>query len=277
MKVRSRHRGYILLMTLLLLAVASVALAAVTAEVHLQLAQARRAQDDLQARWGLLSCARTFLPQAARVLNAARQYAKNPMNRVAATLRLNDQTITLVFADEQAKANINTLAGRLDQRTLRDTLAILTNNGGAVKLSPIVIRSHGAGGTIRSILKFDAYGQFVKASPRQLRDGLTERLTCWGDGKLNTQSASAEALSSVARIVLSKTEFVRFTQALRDGGTSNWRALFSKANVLPDKVKKMQQLVCEKSKTYSLWTIDEHAMHQRFSVDAEDGPITFEW
>src|SRR4051812_5359020 len=101
-----QSRGYVLLLTLLMLAVAAAALAGACRTALRKAVLAARAQEDLQRRWGVVSCRAALLPKAERVL------ASSP-DRTAAEARLDvtlgGRPITLVFGDEQAKANVSLL------------------------------------------------------------------------------------------------------------------------------------------------------------------------
>src|SRR3954469_11264965 len=105
--VRPRRRGYALLMVLLVLALAAAALAGVCRLSLEKAVRASRAAEDLQRRWGVITCRSVLLPRAEDVLSAAQ--ADGPTAETRREIRLGDLSFTLVFGDEQAKANVNLL------------------------------------------------------------------------------------------------------------------------------------------------------------------------
>src|SRR6476660_8633708 len=100
MRVRRNHRhprGYVLLLTLMLLAVAAAALAGACRGALQKALLATRAQEDLQRRWGVLSCRAALLPKAERVLAVSVDHASA---ETQFDVTLGGQAMTLVFGDE---------------------------------------------------------------------------------------------------------------------------------------------------------------------------------
>jgi hypothetical protein len=265
-------------MTLLLLVVATVALAAVTAESHKRVMAARNAQDELQRRWAALSCEQTLLPRAPAVLHRASEKAGKPIARVTHTVEIGGQKLTLVFADEQAKANVNFLANRMDGTKLRETLHTLTGPGVTLELLPTITREKTAAGKENATQSYGSYGQVLgNIPPHELVAGVAERFTCWGDTKLNTRAASPAAVMAVAATVLGDDELLRFERAIKKTPAARWRDVFREINILPDRVKLMEERVTETSSCSSLWVIPAGGQHCRFVVNGPNEVYVFEW
>jgi hypothetical protein len=263
----------VLVMTLLVLVVAAVALSAVTAESHQRAMAARTAQDELQRRWAALSCERTLLPRTAEILSNPK-----PRARLVETLELGGQRLHLVFGDEQAKVNINLLAKSMDGAALRERLNHVAGPGAAIDLLPTINRTKEKSGKETASYSFASYGQvFGETQPGQLAGPITARLTCWGDGRLNTKAASPAALAAVAATVLDKDELLRFDHLQKKNPDATWRDLFRGANILPDKVKTMESHVTEESACKSLWVIPDDGRHYRFAVESAGEMSVFEW
>jgi hypothetical protein len=272
------HRGYVLIMTLLLLVVAAVALAAVTAESHRRAMAARNAQDELQRRWAAISCEQSLLSRTPAVLKKASDKAGKPVGRYTQTMTLGGTKLTLVFADEQAKANLNVLANQLEATKLRETLHTLTGPGVAIDLMPTITRDKDKAGKVTVTQHYGSYGQVLgEVSPADLFDGLADRFTCWGDTKLNTKAASNAAVVAVAATVLSDDELHRFERAVKKTSAARWRDAFREINILPDKVKLMDDRVTEASTCSSLWVMPEGGRRCRFAVNGTNGTDVFEW
>src|SRR3954464_12541558 len=101
---RPRH-GYALLLVLFVMALAATAMAAVCRMSLEKTMQASRAEGDLQRRWAVITCRSVLLPKAEAIIARS----KEPASQVAREVRLNGQPLTLIFSDEQAKANVNLL------------------------------------------------------------------------------------------------------------------------------------------------------------------------
>lgn len=100
-----RRRGYVLLIVLMVLAIAGAVLAGVCRMSLERALFAERAQADLQRRWGVLTCRTVLLPKAEAALSSSGSHA----SEVRGNLHLGGQAFSLVFGDEQAKANVNML------------------------------------------------------------------------------------------------------------------------------------------------------------------------
>lgn len=300
MQRSTKPRGYVLVMTLLLLALAAVALAGVTAESHRRAIEALTAQDNLQQRWGAISCHQALLPLAADILESARNQADKPPSRVNARVLLGGVGFRLVFADEQAKANISLLTQRLNGPLLRETINSLIGPGATFSLSPspgIPLEESSPSppptptptpaakpgpattqSTETPILQtFFTYGQvFGGAAPSMLMGGdrfggMADQLTCWGDAKLNVTAASPAAVAAVAATVLEKDEMLRFHRAQEKTPLKKWTDLFKEVNILPDKVALMRKRVTDKSACHSLWVASDGRVKSRYRFAVMSG------
>jgi len=288
MRKRNAHRGYVLVMTLLLLALAAVALSAVAAESHARATQALRAQEQLQRHWGALSCQHALLPNVAAIIEAAR---RQPDGAGPSLLKLGGQTFVLVFGDEQAKVNLNTLSLAVGTSGVRSALQRLIKTNAdeiSIHLSPSVVQETGADGKPVDRLKFLSFGQvFDKASPAALMGndagtlrGFATNLTCWGDGKLNFTKASPATIAEVASCVLKTDDAVRFRRAQQKSPQLPWDDIFRQQALPAELIPVMGKLMTNKSTCFSLWIaadIKGRPIYQ-FAVQADgQPPSVFEW
>ena len=109
---RRRRSGYVLLLTLLILALAGTVTAGVCRASLARAARSVQAEQDLQRRWGAASCSRAYLPRAAEVIAAAEAAQGRPLPGVRVRVVLNGQAFDLWFADETAKLGVNALVHR---------------------------------------------------------------------------------------------------------------------------------------------------------------------
>jgi hypothetical protein len=275
MNPRNRHpRGYVLLLTLLLLAIAAAALAGVCRLGLRQAVVAARAQDDLQRRWGVLTCRAALIPKAPEV------FASLPAARAEArlTLELNGQSVTLVFGDEQAKANVNQMLALHGPAAARTAVQRLSQSAGAaslgVELRPLAIEPD-VGDTVadpnpdRGALPdftvepvLETWDQVFRApaAPDLLRrraplPSIASNLTCWGDGSVNARRASREAMEAACGKWLRPAEVAKLVLAReKDPNFDLWEAL--DALGLPEARRDAaDRLLTDESTCYSLWIV----------------------
>lgn len=231
-----RRRGHILPMTLAILALASVALArACRVGVEDALAAAREAQD-LQRRWGVLSCRDTFLPAAGAILSRREQQARLPTASLQTSILLGSMQFGLRFGDELAKASLNAIHGRGGAAATEAAARAAARAAGTtltVRLRPLRTSS--------SPRPFRAFGQVFDESAAMSAAPLlaaTADLTCFGNGKLNWRRAAPAAL---AAIIPDDRDLARQLQALQAAAPQTnpeqaLRLTGKKANIVQDRL-----------------------------------------
>jgi type II secretory pathway component PulK len=224
----SRHRGYVLILTMGLLVLASTLLVGVgRASVNHALA-ARTAADELQRRWAIASCRTLVLPTIEQILRTQETQRKQPTASARTTIRLGGLALELTVADEQAKANVNQLLVRENisdaQTRLREAL-VGSGVAAKVRLRPL-FAAEGApttGPTTAAATTQPArqliggFGQVFDDLPPDLllggRNAPAQSLTCWGGGKINIRRAPVAALTLALDGQLSGAEMTQLLEA----------------------------------------------------------------
>jgi hypothetical protein len=282
MRQRTRHRGYVLLLTLLVLTIAAAALAGMCRLALEKATQAARAQEALQRRWGVVTCRAAMLPKAPLVFASFQPAGDRNLAESRMSLNLGGQSLTLVFGDEQAKANLNLLYA-LEGRAGADRLARdMAQAAGAtamlrVELRPVLIeppddepvdndtetdRDPEALLEFTVEQAFEAWGQvFPGAAPQDLvrRRGplpsAVENITCWGDGLVNVRRASREAVQAACARWLRPAEVAKLLAARdKDVDFDLWETLDS-LDLSEARRDAAEQLLTDESTCYSLWII----------------------
>jgi hypothetical protein len=180
---------------------------------------ARLAADDLQRRWGAISCRQAILPNAEHLLAEREAHVHQTTPTMRATVQLGAYAFHLVIADEQAKANVNEVLSSTDRSTAEDRIRRALSSTGAsasLRLRPATISL--APTTQPLLLPISGWGQVIDAAnpsqvvslePRPLPSDL---LTCWGDGRINIARASAPAIALAAPRML-QTDVQHLVQA----------------------------------------------------------------
>lgn len=257
---RSSRRGYVLLMTLVLIVIAALCQAGL-ARRSLRLAlDSRDAQEDLQRRWFAESCRDLFLKRADELFILAEDAAMHRRPQWPAPHAMSSEFVVdrmhvrLLLADEDAKLNLNALNARQSDQ-LRATILRLT--GGALPLllhpdpsreAKLRKRTFASWGQVFDLPQVFPQGQgslFMKA---------TENLSCWGDGKPNIRRAADETLDLAASQALSRDAARQIVGARASfEGDLLLPELLAKLDLRRSDQLKLRGALSDRSSCYSLW------------------------
>jgi hypothetical protein len=277
-----RRRGYILVMVLVVLAIAAAALAGICRLSLERAVQASRAEEDLQRRWAVMTFRSVLLPRAEAVLVSA----ADPAPEVRRDIRLGGQPFTLVFGDEQAKANVNRLyraGGLAEAERAARTLAAGTA-GVAIELRPLPVPPRSKDDDADDPPPaFESFGQvFLHTPPSALIErsgtGLAPAalFTCWGDGSINFRRASKEALREACARHANGAQVGRLLEIRsRRPDISAGDALDQLT--LTDRAREaLDELLVDESGCHSLWIISRSDRRSWYDLAVEDGSASDE-
>jgi hypothetical protein len=320
----ARHRGYVLLTSLLLLLLVSAAMASACRLSLRQALAAEEAQRSLQARWAAISCEKTLLPLAEAVLAAKEKRTRVPAVSCSSTVNLGGIDIQLLFADEQAKINAQSLMRRLGKSDAEISLRLLlsgTGLAGKIRLRPGTFNSPTtlpttaptAGASRGSELLANqrstpkpltpapaievALGSlgtvFDAVRPQDLIDsryGLAsgaDRITCWGDGRINWRRASESTLRLALCPPLDLNQVSKLLSLRSSSSDSSQSA--SLAGVLGSlDLTGIQQgtatdRLADGSSCHSIWIIEPQGERKVYRIYVQDQSVqpprvlSFEW
>jgi len=291
-----QRRGYVLLMTLALLVLSTTLLVAVGRSVAQHALQARLEQNQLQQRWGTISCRSAILQNAEQILVSREQEEKRAVPEYRTTIQLGDDSFTLIVADEQAKANVNGMIDQFGIQGAEDRVRqAITGSGlvNAVRLRTSLIDTSTPttqpAGPPQLIL---GPGQiFDSISPDRLiaaRSGVIppmQTITCWGNAGLNVMRADQASMRLALTPMLTQIEISRLIGA-RDAvlkipitshlgntadapaNTDAIGALLSQAHI--DAAKRNKIALTSRSACHSLWIITADSRRQWYSLTVSD-------
>ena len=303
-----RRRGYVLLIVLMVLAIAGAVLAGVCRMSLERALFAERAQADLQRRWGVLTCRTVLLPKAEAALSSSGSHA----SEVRGNLHLGGQAFSLVFGDEQAKANVNMLyrdGGLAGSESRVREIAALSNvraelrplsDGPDASTPARKPPSSAAAGDVADAAElprlFEAFGQvFVDARPPDLVEtrgsapAVTAALTCWGDGSLNFYRASPEAIRAVCAACLTSAEIGRLLDLRKKNPAADSSDLLDQLKLSEKARAAIDDLLVDDSSCRSLWIISRTTERNWYDLAVSDGsagdssptqsvqPLLFSW
>jgi type II secretory pathway component PulK len=283
------RRGYVLLLVLFVVALAATAMASVCRMSLEKAVHAGRTEADLRRRWAVISCRAVLLPKAEAIIAKS----KEPGGQVQREVQLNGRPLTLVFADEQAKANVNLLyaQGGLSGAE-REVRAIVAAAGApvTVELRPIPGRGKlfgTADAKDDDPPAFESFGQvFSRAEPRTLLAArgaappVVAALTCWGDGSLNLRRASAEAVRAVLSRRLAAGEITRLLEMRGKNANMESSDLLDALGLSEARRDAVDDLLAGESACHSLWIVSatgERSWYDLAISDGGDGAMLFSW
>ena len=265
--MRRQRAGYVLVMALALIMLAGFLLAGIARTSLSAAVHASNAREQLQRRWGAISCQRVFLDPARGIFQSLENSSDSPGQpetiSIARQIVLGDFVFDLRLADECAKANLNAAFAARDQA---EAIARLCRAGTAAgDVLRIDIRPT-AGNRTRP---FDSWGQVfsvldgttLEAAPKMLAES-TKGITCWGSGKLNVRRAPDEVLRAVARLVASQkvaNELLQFRRRSLADGLRRW---ISAVGASQQERTKLARVLDQKSNCFSLWIVAKTARRE---------------
>jgi hypothetical protein len=225
---RSRSRqGYVLLMTVVLIAVAGLLLAGIARQSLSLAVEAGESQGDLQRRWGEISCRQAILLRADTILKQQRQLTQKGnaadavigTANVSARVVLGGMTFDLLLADETAKVSLNAIYRSQDDAAVG---RIVSETSQAVGALPLRLRPYRSSANAPNAPAFDSWGQVFALDSVESNmpaaewlEASTTELTCWGDGKLNLERATDENVKRISRLVVSDDVIGRLLELRR--------------------------------------------------------------
>jgi hypothetical protein len=285
----SQRDAFVLVMVLALLTVCALCLAGLARRGLDASEQVASAQSDTQRRWGILSCERTYLPLAKDLMEGAA--AKLPAqgrvwplpSSVSAQFDLGELHFSVLLADEDAKANLNTIA-RSSPDGPRTVASLLEEtsagfDGLVVNVQPLAIENTAPGKSsnqVRGILR--SWGQVFEPShvvcpgdyAARVRDA-TRNITCWGSGRLNLQRASDEAIRLVCGNQITPDLVNKLIAHRHEPDVTGLEALLESLALRKADRATLERLLTDRSSRYSLWITVQNPRRRWATLAIGDG------
>lgn len=293
MDLESNNKGFVLLMVLVLLAVASVVLASLARQSCELAAQASAARRDLQLRWGCVSAREMLLPSAAQLLAQPENEGDRPPCSIRKSLTLGTIKFDLVLCDEQAKANVNILAKYREGQGVDgvvQTLQSSARNNLRVQLRPAKPQNDLSFVGLPPL--YAGYDQIFEykhpselAYPASTEDTPVSHLTCWGNGQVNFQKAPREVLRAVTEGVLDETQLDALVKLAKDNPYATIQDAMKVLKLPAEKAPKAGELLTDQSSCFSLWIVADDSTRKHYRLYIAQGAdalndrqsVTFGW
>lgn len=279
---RAKRDGYVLVVTLVLIVIATVLLAGL-ARYSLRTALiSQQTEEQLQLKWGQASIERVTLSNPESILSQPIVLDEGVVAE-RQQLSVRDGEITLGgtqfeirVGDEQAKMNVNLWDVNRTDVELKRLLREFACRDSAVQLSPIESVTQDSNST-----RYQSFGQLIDsqaianpslaaASTRET----TQYLTCWGEGgRINLHSALDEALVETASLAIGRGEAEKLVE-LRNANPSLQKSeVLDRMQLRYDQREKLDSLLVDKSRAWSVWirAVKRERETDRFVVKEQIG------
>jgi type II secretory pathway pseudopilin PulG len=301
--------GFMLLMVLVTIVVVGVALTTTARRSLLASIAGAESQQAAQRHWGMISCQRVFLVAAPRIFEVSDRVARMPRGKKSAPpsklqdrVLLGGNTFNLLLADEDAKADLNSiydfanqrecqraltrLCGPIAARTValrpsRESLGVIQSReiesqskGDAAddQSSPVVTasvatRAFRSWGEVFDLVQVNR----LAGDDRQLAT-MTRELTLFGTGKINLFRASDEAILAVCGSVIEDGLAKRLLEKLRSTSLRETELILEQTVIKEDDRKNLIDMLGESSNSFSLWieATGQRSRKQRLAIITPD-------
>jgi hypothetical protein len=284
------RRGFVLVLVLVVILLAGMGLARHARGSARAAIRSASSADDLQRKWATATIQRAVLPQVERLIQITQAQQRRPVPHMDLSFTLASMPVRLRLADEQAKANINTLSRSGGISRVRESLWLLQSSLAThfpLKLSPRL--SYTDMSIEIASTPYVHYDQFIGTyRPAQLIDDLgtpvlTDRVTCWGTGKLNVFRAAPESVKVMLKGYLKRDAIAKLLQWRDRNADGTLTELMREAELSADAQNELIEILCDYSMCHSLHIrIGEpqrrhHVRFIRKSTGSKQPDIRLDW
>jgi hypothetical protein len=282
----SSRDGYVLVLTLGLVALAAISLAGLARFSLGYASSTRDAAQDLQRRWGLYSTRLVLFVRAQEILNAQVVPGQENMppwpkpSSGTASFNLGGERYSVTLADEDAKINVNSIYLRKRDRTAA-AIRQATHASGASDLPIHLLPQTGTGKPFSSwgqVFDLRRGGSANERVGTQLQE-TTRAITCWGTGGLNLRTASDQSVRQIASLVLPTKKASELVELRKHWGGQTVEALLTQLDLRRPQLAQTTRLFSTESHHYSMWVEIDNGQRSSsyFFVDENTGPVCFAW
>ncbi len=251
------RRGYVLLMTLLTIAISSLLLV-MFAQFSLNHAiETNMIENEMQRKWGVASIQRVAIDQSSTLLNEriidqeAEVWRTRPLRESRARFELGGKQFDVVVGDESAKADVNRLiqAGIPDKK-ISDVIQKISGSKLTVNLNefkkPRTAKEQ----------PIDSINQIFTAANREMTAAevfeASRNITCWSN-RLNYRTATEETLNEFISALAGQTAGVQITSERNRNPEKSLKEVLQSIQATPETVRTLTRVLSETSVSQSVW------------------------
>lgn len=271
----ARQHGYVLLLTLVMVALVAAGTVGLTRTSLASATEAKQAEASLQRRWAAISCRRVLLDQAPTLIENRWEEAIEPdesidgngalqvlpdresMRVIRGQVRLGEYVIDLRLSDEQAKVNVNALLAEFDAGEAARQIELLMGSLNAdltVDLRPVVApREPEETGEIQSFERVFSDFRPERIVTQNTDQNPIDTLTCWGDGRLRLALASDETLRTLLTDHLDADRLEQLLELRKERPGITVDQAMRAMTLGPSQSSPIRRLLTDQSTCYSMW------------------------
>ena len=257
---RDRRRGFVLLVTLVTLAIAGLLLASLANRSLTLAMQAETETAETQLHWGAVSVRQATV----KVLSTSPENA--PYAPTSQSLRLGDVAFQIVIENENTKLNLNRLLPSLGRDSLEKLAQSLTSAD--VQLTPSQDISETA---------FQSWGQVFCFDDRpdgQLKiDWLRNRarhLTCYGNGRIDYRNTDDRVVRALFEAIEEPIAGQKFMQVKKLSSTTSLEKLLASKVLDKDTQRVLKRWLTDRVEFKSVWLSGETRTRKSESLSVVD-------
>ena len=261
--IKATRRGFVLLMTLALLAIAGLLLASLARKSLDAAVSVSKRTESVQHRWATYSIQRTLLRRVEPILAANEQSnsdrsTADALSHLSVTIEMSGSAYQVDLADESAKVDLNVVHRYNGNQAVKRTISKFAGSGTNTRLRGFDNNSDSG------LPVFDSWGQVfeargpaasTRASAETLRDA-TRDITLWSGGRLNIRRASTAAFRYVSNLVLIGADSGRLIKLRQQHPTWSIDQLTAAASLSDREIEQFGAAFSNGSSGSSLWIIN---------------------
>ena len=257
--VRKNRSGYILLTTILIIAMVSILTVGLARQSMNMAIAARSSQRQLQEKWGASSCQRVALASQGALLNPRvwdadqQTWTVVPIANTESSFELGGIRFNVRLNDESAKLNMNQVFEEQGKLRTSQLVRKFSKSGSLVVDLKGMISANQRGPAED---RFESWGQVFEVRDGQLelsdlRDA-TDSLTCWGS-QLNYRTASEPVLVETCKPIIGAALTQRLLGILQSDDAAEWESQLLAAGASNERIQLLDQVLSNRSGTQSVW------------------------
>lgn len=245
--------GYLLVTVLVMIGVVSLLLSQIAASSMRVASSAIAEEREMRNRWAVTSVRRFCLDSAPRLLELPSSASGETLapSILWKDVSVAEQTFRVILADETAKLNLRKIASQYGESTVATVTEELLSDhhgmrsavglGASGKPSGTRWENWVADGGTRSLL-----------DPRKIA-AATQRLTLWGDGRLNVFSSDEETLEALWRQLFGRRPPNELLEARSQSPRPPLGQLLTSLDLRESQAVTARRWLVDESECYSVW------------------------
>lgn len=259
--IRQQRSGYILLTTLLIIAMVGILTVGLARHSVRLATDAKISRTKLQEKWGAASCQRCALARSSALLNRkvwdpeSETWKNESVRKSENTIVLGEVQFQIQVDDESAKLNLN----RMLEAVGRQKTASLARQLAGSRQMKVELRTLRNGrnpmeNSLESwaqVFQLNEMGRSEFQLPR-----VTSDLTCWGS-QLNYQTASEEVVTETVKPLIGGALTQKLIRVLQSDQADDWQTELQGHGGKQEQIQALEQVLTSHSQTQAIWVRSE--------------------